>query len=121
MPLVLCIGTDPSLMKTRQLILEQAGHTVLPSSSSRDLEKICSEHKFDVVIIGQSTPARLKREHIAIIRRFCPTSKVLELYPPYVGRVLDDADAWLEMPPERAELLVESVNRLIDKETGTGK
>jgi CheY-like chemotaxis protein len=120
MPLVLCTGKDASLMKTRQLILERAGHTVLPASNSRELEKVCSKHKFDVVIIGQSTPARLKREHIAIIRRFCPTSKVLELYPPYVGKILDDADAWLEMPPESPEQLIATVNRLAEKKTGTG-
>jgi hypothetical protein len=88
-------------MRTRQLILEHAGHTVVPAYSSRDLETICSKYKFDVAVIGQSTPARLKREHMSVIRTFCPTSKVLELYPPYVGRVLDNADAWLEMPVEK--------------------
>ena len=112
MPLVLCTGTEPLLMKTRQLILEHAGHTVIPASNSRELEMICSKHQFDVAVIGQSTPAHLKREHMSVIRRFCPASKVLELYPSYVGRVLDDADAWLEMPPERPELLVETVNGL---------
>lgn len=91
-------------MKTRQFILEQAGHTVFSVSSSQELETICSKHNFEVAVIGQNTPARLKREHMALIRRLCPAIKVLELYPPYVGKILDHADAWLEMPPERPEI-----------------
>jgi|SRR6185437_8253751 CheY-like chemotaxis protein len=115
MPLVLCTGANTSLMKTRQLILENAGHTVVPAYNSQELEKICSEHKFDVAVIGQSTPASLKREHMAVIRKSCPTSKVLELFAPYVGRVLDDADAWLEMPPETPQRFVETVNMLASR------
>ena len=119
MALVLCTGTEASLMKTRQFILEQAGHTVFSVSSSQELETICSKHNFEVAVIGQNTPAPLKQEHMALIRRLCPAIKVLELYPPYVGKILDHADAWLEMPPERPELFVRYVDRLAASNTAS--
>jgi hypothetical protein len=34
---VLCTGVNPVLMKTRQLILESAGHTVVPASDEREI------------------------------------------------------------------------------------
>jgi len=42
MALVLCTGVDPVLMKTRQLILEKAGHTVVPTFDEREIKAICA-------------------------------------------------------------------------------
>jgi hypothetical protein len=39
----------------------------------------------------------------------------LELYPSYVGRVLDEADGWLEMPPESPQEFIDLVNLLASK------
>ena len=39
MALVLCTGSDPAVMATRKLILEQAGHTVVLASNDRQVEK----------------------------------------------------------------------------------
>lgn len=119
MAIVLGTGTDPMLMKTRQLILEQAGHTVLPASNEREIETACSQYNFEVAVIGQSTPPRFKRENTKLIRKLCPSVKVLEIYPPHLGKALDDADGWLEMPPEGPEMLVSLVNALASKGTPT--
>ena len=54
MALVLCTGVDPVLMRTRQLILENAGHTVVPASDERETKTVCNQHEFDVAVIGQS-------------------------------------------------------------------
>ena len=37
---VLCTGVDPVLMKTRQLILESAGHTVVAASDEREIKSL---------------------------------------------------------------------------------
>jgi DNA-binding NarL/FixJ family response regulator len=112
MALVLCTGSDPLLMKTRQLILEQAGHTVLSASNGQEIENACLQNKFEVVVMGQSTPTVVKRQNLRLIRKFCPTARVLELYPSYVGRVLDEADCWLEMPPGSPQEFIDLVNLL---------
>jgi hypothetical protein len=36
----------------------------------------------------------------------------IRAYPPYVSKALTNADAWLEMPTEEPEELVEAVNSL---------
>lgn len=114
MALVLCTGVDPVLMKTRQLILEDAGHTVVPASASdeREVKAVCSQHKFNVAVIGQNISANVKTWVLELVREHCPAAKVLELYPPYSSKALKNADAWLEMPTSGPEGLVEEVNRL---------
>jgi CheY-like chemotaxis protein len=72
MALVLCTGIDPILMETRQLILEQAGHQVVSVVDERELEKACGEHRFDVVIIGQSLSPRMKPVSLKLVREHCP-------------------------------------------------
>lgn len=116
MPLVLCTGVDPVLLKTRQLILESAGHTVVPASHEREIKIICSKQKFDVAVIGQSIGPSIKARAMELVKEHCPDARILELYPPYGARRLKNADAWLEMPSENPELLVELVNRLAAKE-----
>jgi len=109
MAVVLCTGSEPVLMKTRQMILESAGHKVLSAISGGEVEILCSAFTFHVAVLGQSATPNLKREIIAAVRRSCPTAKVLELYALHIGKVLEDADAWLEMPPENPEMLIRMV------------
>jgi CheY-like chemotaxis protein len=108
---VLCTGVDPVLMKTRQLILENAGHTVVPVLDEREIKAVCSKQKFDVAVIGQSTLPKIKTRAVELVREHCPSVRVLELYPPYGSKTLKDADGWLEMPADPEEL-VNAVNSL---------
>jgi hypothetical protein len=112
MALVLCTGVDPVLMKTRQLILENAGHTVIPASDEREIKTVCSQHKFAVAIIGQNISAKVKGRVLELVHEYCPAAKALELYPPFASKALKDADAWLQMPAESEEL-VDAVNSLV--------
>ncbi len=112
MALVLCTGVDPVLMRTRQLILEGAGHTVVPAFDEREIKAVCNQHKFDVAVIGQTISPKVKAHVLDLVREHCPTARILELYPPYVGKSLTEADAWLQMPTDRPEELVEAVNSL---------
>ena len=120
MAVVLCTGSDPVLMKTRQMILESAGHKVLSAISGGEVEILCSEFTFHVAVLGQSAAPNLKRETLAAVRRSCPTAKVLELYPVHLGKVLKDADAWLEMPPESPDMLIKMVDGLATSAPGRG-
>lgn len=116
MALVLCTGVDPILMKTRQLILETAGHTVIPALDERGIEAACSQYKFDVAVIGKSITPKIKARVLELLRKHCPAARILELYPAYTGRALKDADAWLEMSSASPEELADAVNLLASKE-----
>jgi hypothetical protein len=100
MALVLCTGINPVLIQTRKLILEHAGHTVIPCTDELELVAACEEHAFDVAVIGQAVSRKVKRHIVLLIRQSCPSAKILELYLVYEGRAVDDADSWMETPPE---------------------
>ena len=102
-------------MKTRQLILENAGHTVVPASGEHEIKAICSKQKFDVAVIGQTISPKAKTRVLDLIKEHCPEARILELTRPYGSKTLGDADAWLEMPSDPEEL-VNAVNLLaLDK------
>jgi CheY-like chemotaxis protein len=111
MALVLCTGVNPVLMKTRQLILENAGHTVVPAADEREIKAVCGKHKFDVAVIGQALSPMAKARVLVLVREHCPKAGILELTLPYASKALADADAWLEMPSEPEEL-PQAVNSL---------
>ena len=115
MALVLCTGVDPILMRTRQLILEQAGHTVVTASDESVVTTACRQHTFDVAVIGQAISSKVKRHIMSLIRQHCPSAKILELYRFPTGKILDDADSWLEVPTDVPQELADRVMALIGK------
>ncbi len=42
--------------------------------------------------------------------------KILELYPPHLGKAIEDADTWLEVPAAVPERLAETVTELAGRE-----
>ena len=96
MALVLCAGTDPLLTKTRQLLLESAGHRVITATDEPAMISACKKHTFDVAVIGQGVPQELKRKMLSLLREYSPSTRVLEMYLASAGKTLETADAWLE-------------------------
>lgn len=121
MALVLCTGADRVLMETRKLIVEREGHTVVLVMSEPELNEACAKHSFDIAIIGQGISRKMKKVVAALIRESCPSVKILELHLPHEGRGVDDADSWLEVPPEGAHQLAERVNELAAEKVNGAK
>lgn len=121
MAMVLCTGVDVSVLQTRKLILEEAGHTVFAVTDENALVAACQTHSFDVAVIGQTVSTNVKRRIAMLVKQHCPQVKILELYPPYAGKVLDGADSWLLVPVEHPKELAERVDELTKKEqSGNG-
>lgn len=118
MALVLCTGADRPLMQTRALILERAGHTVVPALGEQELVDACSRLSFDVAVIGHSVPPPEKHRVLRLIRQHCPGTRVLELYIASQGKRLSDADDWLEGPIPSPSDLVDRVSLLASKSPG---
>lgn len=115
MALVLCTGTDAALLQTRKLILERAGHTVISVMDEREMVVAFQEHVFDLAVIGEAVSPRMKRTVASSIRALCRSARILELYQPHQGRILEDADSWMEVPAEVPTELAEHVNELVAK------
>jgi CheY-like chemotaxis protein len=74
MALVLCTGIDPVLRRTRQLMLENAGHTVVSASDEHEIKAVCGNQKFDVAVIAQNMPPKMKARAAEIVREYCIAS-----------------------------------------------
>jgi hypothetical protein len=110
--LVLCTGVDASLIMTRAMILERAGHKVVPALSEPQVTDACKGRTFDVAVIGQAVSPLEKIRIFNLVRMNCPRAKVLELFHPPTGKVLRDADDWLEVPTDIPANLAERVSAL---------
>jgi DNA-binding response OmpR family regulator len=113
MSLVLCTDVDPALLETRRLLLEQAGHIVITKAQEGEIVKACLNYQFDVVVIGYSAPAPIKRSIFRLVRRYCKSAKILELTNADSARVLEDADSWLEIDALQPETLPEQIALLM--------
>jgi hypothetical protein len=115
MALVLCTGLDPSVVRTRQLILERAGHVVVAALDESSLIQACEQNKFDVAVVGQTVSPKIKRRIAGLIRESCREARLLELYTISSGRIIDDADSWLEVLADVPQELAARVEALAAK------
>ena len=111
---VLCTGIDEALLQTRRMLLEQEGHVVASARSEDQVRAACAEHPVDVAVIGQTVSPPQKRRILSLVRQFCPSAKVLELYQPHLGKTLDAADDWLEVPADLPRHFATHVTRLAE-------
>jgi hypothetical protein len=109
---VLCTGWDQSLLATRALILQSAGHEVHQARTQGEVLSACRQATFDVAVIGQTVSARMKSVIVGLVKQHCNGVKILELYQPHVGRAVPEADAWLEVPADIPSDLAERVTQL---------
>ncbi len=112
MALVLCTGIDDSLLATRKLVLERAGHAVITVTDEAALIAACSSHNFDVAVIGQAVSGKEKVRVAGLIRGHCDGVKILELVPTHLHKVIANADDWIEVPSELPPEFAERVTAL---------
>ena len=108
---ILCIGIDESSMTARSSALQRAGHTVSQARDIRQVEAACSGIQFDVVLIGQSLPAKEKLRVYETVRQSNCGAKILELHTGSEPELTGTDDA-LRVSSGVPEALVEIVNRL---------
>lgn len=113
MVLILCTGFNRALMRTRKILLERAGHTVFAAMNEPAIAAACKQNRVDVVVLCQQVDRELKENTATLIRKHCPSAKILELYEADTGRELADADAWLEVPANLPSALADKVAALL--------
>jgi DNA-binding response OmpR family regulator len=116
---VLNTGTDNTLIQARAAALKQSGHAVVSVTNEIDLLDACKRTRFDVAVIGQALSAMPKQRVLSLVRTHCQKVLILELYTAREGKILRDADDWLEVPAEIVgDELVERVTALSQRHPG---
>ena len=96
---ILSISYNQALLMTRQLLLEQMGHTVYSAEGFSQAYKLCDSQggQFDLIVLGHSIP---HDDKAAIIQHCaktttCPVMALLrpgEVPPPKVAKTVDPSD-----------------------------
>lgn len=69
---VLSISYDATLLRTRELLLEQAGFQVASAEGFTEAFRLCADHtKFDLIVLGHSIPHEDKRAMIRHCAQSC--------------------------------------------------
>ena len=79
---VVCVSWVPELAKTRELLLRQAGYEVTSVLGQRDLGKLDSVTKADLLVLSHSVPREAKLQALIAFRRNC-RAPVLSLLGPF--------------------------------------
>lgn len=113
MACILIVEDHPSVLKTIQIILEQAGHTVFLAKDGQECEEVLAFARPDVVVMDIFMPRRDGLEAIRILRQTGVDARILAVSggspggntdPLELARALG-ADATLQKPFEDSELL----------------
>ncbi len=102
MPRIIAVSYDDTLLRTRRVLLEQAGHTVRSAVGFQAALEEC-QAAAEVVVIGHSIPARDKIEIINCFRLANPKGIVVALTRAGEDR-LKEVDAYIS-PGDPADLL----------------
>jgi DNA-binding response OmpR family regulator len=80
---ILSISYDPSLLLTRQHLLERAGYAVTSVSDYGEATELCEAGcvGFELVILGHSIPHKHKEALVAAIRKKCDIAVLALLRP----------------------------------------
>ncbi len=90
---VLCVSWNPSLASTREMLLTQAGYTVISALGEEEAASRCGA-KADLLVLGHSVPQNEKQAVIKCFRQHCQ-APVLSLLRPGQAK-LPEADFAVE-------------------------
>ena len=109
---ILHVGTNDAVMTTRRAILQRAGHEVALAHNQREVLAACTVNKFDVVILGQSLPAREKQRVVHTVMEHCAPIRFLE-YHNGITPDMPSAHAHLHVTSNTPQSLIECVDHLV--------
>jgi DNA-binding response OmpR family regulator len=110
-PRILSISYDPSLLFTRQAMLQLAGYDVVSAEGFADAIEHSNGH-FDLIIMGHSIPQKDKRAIVASLNEHGCAAPLLSLLRHGEHRIPEAARS---ADPQDVELLLKTVKEMISE------
>lgn len=107
---ILSVSYDKSLLRTRQMLLENKGHTVVSSATIQKSIEHCREGKFDLFILGHSIPSVDKQRLVDNFRHYC-SAPIIALRSHAGEELVAHADYHIEPNPEALLHLIAEILR----------
>jgi len=105
---ILSVSYNEALLRTREMLLQHDGHSVVSALGFTDAVERCKDGNYGLFILGHSIPEKDKRELIRVFRAHCP-APILVLQRPGEN-ASDQADDHID--PNDIEALLNAVRRL---------
>ena len=114
--LLLSVGLDPLLMRTRTSVLGNAGYSVMPSFTSRDAFQIFTSHDIDLVILCHTIPEQEKTKLITSMKERNKRTPIISIHADGEtdGKLVDAYVHGLDGP----ETLLSCVATVLNKSSG---
>src|SRR5690242_8577333 len=107
---LISVSYDETLLRTRELMLKNAGHSVQSAIGFREAMEVCA-YSADVAVIGHSIPKKDKVDIIDCFRAANPKGIVIALTRAGEER-LKEVDAYIN--PGNPEELVRAIQYILD-------
>lgn len=92
--------------------LQKRGHAVIAATDFGKVRKSCNDLRFDLVVIGDAIPPRIKQALSIDLKRYCPDSPVLEICASQP--CIADADYFLQQ--DTFEALSQKISEILHAE-----
>jgi signal transduction histidine kinase len=114
---ILCIDDESIGVTSRKLLLESAGHRVLAASSGEEGIRIFQYEKIDAVILDYWMSGMKGTAVAAELKRINPAVPIIVLSGMFdlPGEASGIVDQWLVKGSHRAEHLLESIHKLLQR------
>jgi DNA-binding NtrC family response regulator len=114
---ILVIAEDSAVRQTKQLILENMGHSVLAVKSVRELEYATSRSVFDLAILGRTVSVPHKQAAAKTFKARLPNVPILEICD--ISPCVDRPDYVLRSAnPEELTSIVSAIFNVEAQSTG---
>ena len=99
MKMILSVGNDPPLLRTRNAILLASGHGVVPAYSATEAIQCFLDGDFDLAILCHSLRSKERRLIVATIRYHSPYTPIM-LLAAGIAETYDFGDRTVDTSPE---------------------
>jgi CheY-like chemotaxis protein len=106
---ILSVSYDEVLMRTRELLLRNAGHRVTSALGFTESIKQCKQGAFDLFILGHSIPHSDKIELVSAFRGSCPAPIISLRRNQGDEKLMAVADYVIDPDPEALLMLVNKI------------
>lgn len=112
---ILSISDNDALRVTRHIMLQNRSFDVVSAANLRETRNALKAGDFDLIILGVSLDAEVKREMASLARKHCDNAQILEICR--ISPEVHDADHHLYSP--EPEDLDNTVNHILRQELET--
>jgi DNA-binding response OmpR family regulator len=105
---ILSVSYDEPLLRTRHMLLQQAGYKTVSSLGFTESLEHCKRGGFDLFILGHSIPYSDKRQLVQAFRSIC-AAPIISLRRSSGEQLVDGADYHIEPDPEPLLELVQKI------------